>query len=74
MNYVYDPAVQALMVAGDPKRNITGIYYIPPVVGAKAEALKFNPSAANNTLISRPRRCTRMCTPSIRRRSRTRST
>jgi spermidine/putrescine transport system substrate-binding protein len=51
MNYVYDPAVQALMVAGDPKRNITGIYYIPPVVGAKQEALKLNPSAAKNPLI-----------------------
>jgi spermidine/putrescine transport system substrate-binding protein len=51
MNYVYDPAVQALMVAGDPKRNITGIYYIPPVVGAQKEALKVNPSVANNPLI-----------------------
>ena len=51
MNYVYDPKVQALMVAGDPKRNITGIYYIPPVVGAKDEALKVNPAIANNPLI-----------------------
>jgi spermidine/putrescine transport system substrate-binding protein len=51
MNYVYDPKVQALMVAGDPKRKIVGIYYIPPVIGAKAQALKFNPSVANNPLI-----------------------
>jgi spermidine/putrescine transport system substrate-binding protein len=51
MNYVYDPQVQALMVAGDPKRKIVGIYYIPPVIGAKAQALKFNPSVANNPLI-----------------------
>jgi spermidine/putrescine transport system substrate-binding protein len=51
MNYVYDPKVQGLMEAGDPKRNITGIYYIPPVRGAKHWALKFNPSVANNPLI-----------------------
>jgi len=51
MNYVYDPKVQALMVAGDPKRKIVGIYYIPPVIGAKAEALKLNPEVANNPLI-----------------------
>ena len=51
MNYVYDPKVQGLMEAGDPKRNITGIYYIPPVIGAKAAALKLNPSVANNELI-----------------------
>jgi spermidine/putrescine transport system substrate-binding protein len=51
MNYVYDPQVQALMVAGDPKRKIVGIYYIPPVIGAKAQALKFNPSVAKNPLI-----------------------
>ena len=51
MNYVYDPTVQALMVAGDPKRKIVGIYYIPPVIGAKAAALKFNPTVANNPLI-----------------------
>ncbi len=51
MNYVYDPKVQALMVAGDPKRKIVGIYYIPPVIGAKAQALNFNPSVANNQLI-----------------------
>jgi spermidine/putrescine transport system substrate-binding protein len=51
MNYVYDPKVQALMVAGDPKRKIVGIYYIPPVIGAKAQALKFNPTVANNPLI-----------------------
>jgi spermidine/putrescine transport system substrate-binding protein len=51
MNYVYDPKVQALMVAGDPKRKIVGIYYIPAVIGAKAEALKINPAVANNPLI-----------------------
>ena len=51
MNYVYDPTVMALMVAGDPKRNITGIYYIPPVSGAKEEAVKVNPEVANNPLI-----------------------
>jgi spermidine/putrescine transport system substrate-binding protein len=51
MNYVYDPAVQGPMEAGNPKRNITGIYYIPPVIGAKAAALKVDPSVANNPLI-----------------------
>jgi spermidine/putrescine transport system substrate-binding protein len=51
MNYVYDPKVMGLMEAGDPKRDITGIYYIPPVVGAKEAALKFNPDVANNPLI-----------------------
>jgi spermidine/putrescine transport system substrate-binding protein len=51
MNYVYDPKVQGLMEAGDPKRNITGIYYIPPVVGAGAWAKKYDPSVAKNTLI-----------------------
>ncbi|MGN6797902.1 MAG: polyamine ABC transporter substrate-binding protein [Gaiellaceae bacterium] len=51
MNYVYDPAVMGLMEAGDPKKNITGIYYIPPVIGAKQAALKLNPAVANNQLI-----------------------
>jgi len=51
MNYVYDPSVQGLMEAGDPKRNITGIYYIPPVVGAGTFAKKYDPSVAKNTLI-----------------------
>ena len=51
MNYVYDPKVQGFMEAGDPKRNITGIYYIPPVAGAKKWALSFNPAVANNPLI-----------------------
>jgi|1186.fasta_scaffold16118_2 spermidine/putrescine transport system substrate-binding protein len=51
MNYVYDPKVQALMEAGDPKRKITGIYYIPPVQGAKEEALKLDPTVAKNQLI-----------------------
>ena len=51
MNYVYDPKVQGLMEAGDPKRNITGIYYIPPVVGAGEWAKKYDPTVANNPLI-----------------------
>jgi len=51
MNYVYDPSVMGLMEAGDPKKNITGIYYIPPVIGAKQAALKLNPAVANNQLI-----------------------
>ena len=51
MNYVYDPNVQGFMEAGDPKKNVTGIYYIPPVKGAKQGALKTNPEIANNPLI-----------------------
>jgi spermidine/putrescine transport system substrate-binding protein len=51
MNYVYDPTVQGQMEAGNPKQNITGIYYITPVVGAKEAALKVNPAVANNPLI-----------------------
>jgi spermidine/putrescine transport system substrate-binding protein len=51
MNYVYDPKVQGLMEAGDPKRNITGIYYIPPVKGAAEWARKYNPAVASNVLI-----------------------
>jgi spermidine/putrescine transport system substrate-binding protein len=51
MNYVYDPKVQGLMEAGDPKRNITGIYYIPPVIGAGVWAKKYDPSVAENPLI-----------------------
>jgi spermidine/putrescine transport system substrate-binding protein len=51
MNYVYDPKVQGLMEAGDPKQNITGIYYIPPVKGAGEWAKKYNPPVANNQLI-----------------------
>ena len=51
MNYVYDPKVQGLMEAGDPKRNITGIYYIPPVKGAGAWAKKLDPAVAKNPLI-----------------------
>ena len=46
MNYVYDPKVQGLMEAGDPKRNITGIYYIPPVKGAGEAAKKYDPAVA----------------------------
>jgi spermidine/putrescine transport system substrate-binding protein len=51
MNYVYDPQVQGLMEAGNPKINDTGIYYIPPVIGAKTTALKLDPAVANNQLI-----------------------
>jgi spermidine/putrescine transport system substrate-binding protein len=51
MNYVYDPKVQGLMEAGDPKRNITGIYYIPPVKGSAEWAKKYNPAVASNPLI-----------------------
>jgi spermidine/putrescine transport system substrate-binding protein len=51
MNYVYDPQVQGLMEGGDPKRDITGIYYIPPVIGAKQAALKYDPAVAKNQLI-----------------------
>jgi spermidine/putrescine transport system substrate-binding protein len=51
MNYVYDPKVQGLMEAGDPKRDIRGIFYIPPVAGAGEWAKKYDPSVANNPLI-----------------------
>ena len=51
MNYVYDPKVQGLMEAGDPKRKITGIYYIPPVAGAGEWAKKYDPAVAKNPLI-----------------------
>jgi spermidine/putrescine transport system substrate-binding protein len=51
MNYVYDPKVQGLMEAGDPKRKIVGIYYIPPVAGAGEWAKKYDPSVADNPLI-----------------------
>jgi spermidine/putrescine transport system substrate-binding protein len=51
MNYVYDPKVQGLMEAGDPKRKIVGISYIPPVAGAGDAAKSFNPAAAENVLI-----------------------
>ena len=51
MNFVYDPKVQGLMEAGDPKRKIVGISYIPPVAGAGEAAKAFNPEAASNVLI-----------------------
>ena len=51
MNYVYDPKVQGLMEAGDPKKDITGIYYIPPVAGAGDYAKTVNPAVAKNSLI-----------------------
>ena len=51
MNYVYDPKVQGLMEAGDPKKDITGVYYIPPVKGAGTWAKKFNPPIGTNPLI-----------------------
>ena len=34
-----------------PQADITGIYYIPPVIGAKQAALKLDPAVANNQLI-----------------------
>jgi spermidine/putrescine transport system substrate-binding protein len=51
MNYVYDPKVQGFMEAGNPKQNVTGIYYIPPVAGAGIWAKKYDPSVAENPLI-----------------------
>jgi hypothetical protein len=42
------------MEGGDPKRNITGIYYIPPVKGAGDWAKKFNPPIGSNPLIFPP--------------------
>jgi len=51
MNYVYDPKVQGFMEAGDPKQNVIGIYYIPPVAGAGRWAKKYDPSVAKNPLI-----------------------
>ena len=51
MNFVYDPKVQGLMEAGDPKRKIVGISYIPPVAGAGEAAKAFNPEAASIVLI-----------------------
>jgi spermidine/putrescine transport system substrate-binding protein len=51
MNYVYDPKVQGFMEAGDPKRNVVGIYYIPAVAGAGVWAKKYDPSVAENPLI-----------------------
>jgi len=51
MNYVYDPKVQGFMEAGDPKQNVIGIYYIPPVAGAGQWARKYDPSVAKNPLI-----------------------
>jgi spermidine/putrescine transport system substrate-binding protein len=51
MNYVYDPKVAAQIEGGNPKTGDTGVYYICPVIGAKAELLKVNPAIAKNTLI-----------------------
>jgi spermidine/putrescine transport system substrate-binding protein len=51
MNYVYDPKVQAQIEGGDPKIDDVGVYYICPVLGAKAALLKSNPAVANNPLI-----------------------
>jgi spermidine/putrescine transport system substrate-binding protein len=51
MNYVYDPKVQGFMEAGNPKQNVTGIYYIPPVAGAGRWAKTYDPSVAANPLI-----------------------
>jgi len=64
MNYVYDPKVQGLMEAGDPKQNITGIYYIPPVKGRGCgRRSSTRPSGATRSFSRRPRRSTR-CTSS----------
>src|SRR6266513_205633 len=49
--YMYDPKVQGFMEAGDPKKEVTGIYYIPPVAGAGDFAKKYDPTVANNSLI-----------------------
>ena len=68
MNYVYDPKVQGLMEAGDPKRNIKGIYYIPPVAGAGEAAKKYDPAVAKNPLIFPTKRCWTRCTSSTARR------
>jgi spermidine/putrescine transport system substrate-binding protein len=51
MNYVYDPKVQGFMEAGDPKKDVIGIYYIPPVARAGTWAKKYDPSVAKNPLI-----------------------
>jgi spermidine/putrescine transport system substrate-binding protein len=51
MNFVYDPRIQGFMEAGDPKNNVTGIYYIPPVAGAGVWAKKYDPTVAANPLI-----------------------
>ena len=69
MNYVYDPKVQGLMEAGDPKRNITGIYYIPPVKGARGSGEEVRPGRREATRSSsRPRRCSTTSTSSTARR------
>ena len=51
MNYVFNPAVAAQIEGGDSKTGDTGVYYICPVLGAKAALAKTNPSVANNPLI-----------------------
>ena len=56
MNYVYDPKVQGLMEAGDPKQNITGIYYIPPVKGAGDVGQEVQPAGREATRSSSRRR------------------
>ena len=66
MNYVYDPKVQALMVAGDPEKKIVGIYYIPPVIGAKAAGPQVQPLCREQPArSSRRRRCSTTSTSSI---------
>ena len=43
--------IEVTAEGGDPKQNITGIYYIPPVAGAGEWAKKYDPSVAKNPLI-----------------------
>jgi spermidine/putrescine-binding protein len=73
MNYVYDPKVQGLMEAGDPKKNITGIYYIPPVAGASGRRSPTRLLRATRSS-SRPRRCSTASICSTTTPSTTRST
>ena len=51
MNYVYDPKVAALIEGGNPKTGDTGVYYICPVKGARAQLLTVDPAIAKNPLI-----------------------
>jgi len=44
MNYYYQPEVAAKLALG-------GVYYVPPVKGAKEIALAKNPAIGNNELI-----------------------
>ncbi len=50
MNYVYDPG-PGLIEAGDPKQNVTGIYYIRPVEGAGSGPRSSTRQSRSNPLI-----------------------